>query len=606
MYKVTRLKYLFIATCIQIMAIIPALAQEIIRATNYGVHANSFENAAAGISKAIAVCSRKPGSILLLPGGRIDIWPEDCARRELYISNCTENDSLSKVKHIAFLLENCKGLTIEGNNTEIILHGKMVSLAIINSSNVKVRHISFDYERPTISELTVKSVTATAIETVIHRDSKYTIDTGHISFYGEGWKTNSFHTIVFDPVKETMHYGSFQLFLQSKAIEQSPFNVRFEGDFKNSTLHAGDVLTMRDPYRDNCGAFIHLSKDIQLEDLKMYFMHGLGIVSQFSQNIFLHKVAVAPKGNSGRVIASFADCFHFSGCRGLVRIDSCFTSGSHDDPVNVHGTHLQITSVKARTIKVRFMHPQTYGFKAFFVGDSIAFINPKTLLPLGYAKLTGAKLLNRREMEIKVNGALPSFVTNGLCIENLTWTPEVLIQNSRFERTNTRGLLITTRRKVIIENNVFYKTGMSPILIADDALSWFESGAVRDVTIRNNTFDGCGYNDGRGGITIAPENHETQAGKMVHRNIHISHNVFKMINPSVLSARSVDGLEFTSNRIVYADFIKAKKNKIIMDLSDCKNVLIEKNDTDLAEPPVINTKGIATSDIKTDLKVDPN
>ena len=73
-------------------------------------------------------------------------------------------------------------------------------------------------------------------------------------------------------------------------------------------------------------------------------MHGLGIVSQFSENISLLKVMVAPRENSGRIIASFADCFHFSGCRGLVKIDSCFTSGSHDDPVNVHGTHLQITS----------------------------------------------------------------------------------------------------------------------------------------------------------------------------------------------------------------------------------------------------------------------
>nr|WP_183578280.1 right-handed parallel beta-helix repeat-containing protein [Mucilaginibacter sp. X5P1]MBB6140906.1 hypothetical protein [Mucilaginibacter sp. X5P1] len=605
MYKTMRLKCLFIAASLQVMAIIPAFGQEIIRAANYGVHANSFENAAPGIRKAIDACSRKPGSVLLLPGGRIDIWPEDCARRELFISNCTENDTISKVKHIAFLLENCNDLTIEGNNTEIILHGKMISLAIINCSNIKVRHISFDYERPTISELTVKSVTADAIETVINPNSKYNIDKGQISFYGEGWKINAFHTVVFDPVSGMMRYGSFQPFLQSKAIEQSPFNVRFEGDFKGSTLHPGDVITVRDPYRDNCGAFIHLSKDVQLEDLKMYFMHGLGIVSQFSQNISLYKVIVAPKKNSGRVIASFADCFHFSGCRGLIKIDSCFTSGAHDDAVNIHGTHLQIIAVSSRKIKVRFMHPQTYGFKAFFAGDSIAFVNPKTLLPLGYAKLTMAKLINRREMEIKVDKPLPAFVTDSLCIENLTWTPEVLIQNSHFERTNTRGLLLTTRRKVIVENNVFYKTGMSPILIADDALSWFESGSVHDVTIRNNTFDECGYNDGRGGIVIDPDNHELLPGKMVHSNIRINHNVFKMINPSVLNARSVDGLEFTSNHIVYADLIKTEKNKVIIDLADCKNVLIEKNDTDLAESPVINTKGIAKSAIKIDLKVNP-
>ena len=71
-------------------------------------------------------------------------------------------------------------------------------------------------------------------------------------------------------------------------------------------------------------------------------MHGLGIVSQFSENISLWKVTVAPAANSGRVISSWADCFHFSGCRGKISLDSCLTSGSHDDAVNIHGTQLQI------------------------------------------------------------------------------------------------------------------------------------------------------------------------------------------------------------------------------------------------------------------------
>jgi hypothetical protein len=45
----------------------------------------------------------------------------------------------------------------------------------------------------------------------------------------------------------------------------------------------------------------------------------------------------------------------------------------------------------------------------------------------------------------------------------------------------------------------------------------FESGAVQDVTISNNTFEECGHNSGSGAIAIAPENHELVAGNMVHR-----------------------------------------------------------------------------------------
>jgi hypothetical protein len=577
--------------------------QTVIHASNYGVRSNSFENASTAIQKSIDACKVKSDAVLILPGGRIDIWPEGAAKRELYISNSTENDELPKIKSIAFLFEDCKNLTLDGNNTLVVLHGKMVSFAILNSSNIKIKNIRFDYERPTMSELTIKSITDHSVEAEIHPDSKYVIDNGRIIFYGDGWKTKSYHTIIFEPATNSLRYNNFKPFVESKAVQLSPFCVRFEGNFSENKFHPGDVLTVRDPYRDNCGAFINLSKDIQLEDVKMYFMHGLGIVSQFSENISLLKVVVAPRENSGRIIASFADCFHFSGCRGLVKIDSCFTSGSHDDAVNVHGTHLQIMKLDGGKIIVRFMHHQTYGFDAFFAGDSIAFVDPKTLMPLGTAKLKAAKLISKHEMEIEVDGTLPSFVKADLCIENLTWTPEVIIQNSRFERTPTRGLLVTTRRKVVIQNNTFYHTGMFPILIADDALSWFESGAVQDVTIRNNSFEECGYNSGSGAIQIAPENHELLPGKMVHRNISIINNTFKMTNEAVVSARSTDRLVFTGNKIFYTDLLKVRKDIVAFDLTACTNVLIEKNNFDLPAKPLINTQKMTNADLKTDLKV---
>ena len=61
---------------------------------------------------------------------------------------------------------------------------------------------------------------------------------------------------------------------------------------------------------------------------------------------------------------------------------------------------------------------------------------------------------------------------------------------------------------------------MSGIFIADDARSWFESGMVRDVTIRNNNFIECGAPV----ILIAPENKCNDG--YVHRNITITNNLF--------------------------------------------------------------------------------
>jgi hypothetical protein len=397
-----------------------------------------------------------------------------------------------------------------------------------------------------------------------------------------------------------MHHFNYNTILKSSVKETNPSTVLFRGDFKNLHFNRGDVITVRDTYRDNCGAFISLSKNIALDNVKMYYMHGLGIVSQFSENISFKKVSAAPAANSGRVISSWADCFHFSGCKGKISLDSCLTSGAHDDAINIHGTQLQIVkNPGSNKIRVRFMHHQTYGFSAFFAGDSIAVINPRTLLPVAKIKLRSAVLVNKLEMELETEGSLPDIALVGHCVENLTWYPEVSIKNCRFERTHTRGILISTRKKSVIEKNVFFNTGMAPILIADDASSWFESGAVNDILIRNNLFE---YSNipGGGTITIAPENKELVEGKSVHRNIRIIGNEFRLNNSSILNARSTEGLIFKDNKIVLASGI----NKPLIHLTACKTVLIENNNVNLGGSPIVQISKMIQRDIKTNWHID--
>src|SRR5206468_13110094 len=106
-----------------------------------------------------------------------------------------------------------------------------------------------------------------------------------------------------------------------------------------------------------------------------------------------------------------------------------------------------------------------------------------------------------------------------------------------------------------------------------------------------------------GAINIAPENHELVPGKMVHRNIRIINNTFKLTYPPALSARSTDRLVFTGNKIVSANFLTKGKGSVAIDLTACQNVLIEKNNFDLTELPVINSRKMTNGDLKTDLKV---
>lgn len=573
-----------------------------IKVADFGVKSNSYLNASKGIKAALEKCKGKENVVVKLPGGRIDLWPEDAVKKEIYISNTTESDTLSKVKNIGFFFDQLKNITLDGNNTLIVLHGKMISFALFNCQNIEIKNLQFDYERPTMSEVTITSVSPSAIRIKIHPDSKYFIENGKIGFYGEGWKSNSHHTISLDKEKNIMRYSSFDPFLKSKAFQEENRTVSFEGDFSKENYQIGEVLSIRDTYRDNCGGFITLSKDIILSNIKMHFMHGLGIVSQFAENITFSKVVVAPRENSGRVIASFADCFHFSGCKGKILIDECKTSGAHDDAMNVHGTHLKITEISVnKKIKVQFMHHQTYGFEAFFAGDSVSFVNPQTLKPIVFGKLKSAKLIGKKEMELVLDGEMSEKIKVGDVIENITWTPEVTVQNSWFERTNARGLLLTTRRKIRIENNTFFRTGMHAILIADDASGWFESGAVLDVTIRNNTFEECAYNSGTV-LNVAPENHELIEGYYVHHNIRIQNNTFKIFDKLILSARSTDGLFFTNNTINPSNLIAAGANEDSFILTACKNVVLKNNTFNTVWKPKVTISNRTRQQIKTDIK----
>lgn len=138
-----------------------------IKVTQFGVKSNSYLNASKGIREAIEKCKGKQNVVIQLPGGRIDLWPEDAVKKEIYISNTTENDTLSKVKNIGFFFDHLKNVTLDGNNTLVVLHGKMISFALFNCQNIEIKNIQFDYERPTISEAAIISVSPSVVKTAV-------------------------------------------------------------------------------------------------------------------------------------------------------------------------------------------------------------------------------------------------------------------------------------------------------------------------------------------------------------------------------------------------------------------------------------------------------
>lgn len=548
------------------------------------VKPNTYENCVEGIQKAIDVCKNRGAKVLSFEKGRYDIWPENAIRKEYFVSNTsTEQECPSKVKTIGLLFDGLKDLEIAGNDALLMYHGKMIMMAFDQCKGIKVHSLTTDFERPTASEIEYIKVGTEGVDVRFHRDSRYDIRDGKISLIGEGWRSNINHCIEWDKDTHFFTYsGGWNTLAGSTAKEISPGIVYFDTP---STFQPkeGNILTVRDIIRDQVGIFINETENVELKDIHISYMHGLGIVSQYSTDITMNHVNCIPNEERGRILASSADFMHFSGCKGQIKINNCRFEGAHDDPINIHATNLRVIAmIDDKTLKLRFMHGQSYGFTAFHKGDEVAFIKASQMLRMdNIYTVDHVKKLSEREMLISFTQPIPKDLEIGHdCLENMTYTPEVEIRNNYFTRTSTRGLLVTTPRKVVIENNVFEKTGMSAILIESDAEGWFESGPVNDVLIQNNTFIDCAYQGGPGNAIIAlnPSNSVVNPNQSVHRNIRIINNTFKTFDYPVLYAKSTQGILFQGNRIERTFTTdKLSGNKNVFYFNGCKDVVIEGN-----------------------------
>lgn len=585
---------LFAAVAIQAAAAMPQ--RDTLYISEFGLAHSTGENATPAIKRALEACREQGASVLAFDCGRYDIQPEGAEQREWFISNTsTEKECPSKVKTIGILVEEMHDLTIDGRGADLVFHGKMITIAVARSRNIVLKNLSVDFERPGMSEMVVTGQDEQGTTVEFHPDSRYKIDSdGHISLVGEGWTAKYFHCIDFDPGNDHLNYShAWDTLRSSKAIEIAPRKVRFAtpDEFR---APVGHTLGVRDIIRDHVGLFLYESRDVELRDVRLHYMHGLGVVSQFTRNISMHNVICKPREGSGRIFASSADFMHFSGCSGRISILDCLFDGAQDDHINVHGTNLRIIGKRSgNRLRLRFMHGQSYGFSAFAPQDSVAFVTAATMQRTSYAVVNDVKRISNRVVEVTLDREIPQGVVIGHdCLENMTCTPEVEIRRCRFMHTNTRGTLMTTPRRVVIADNTYIKTGMSAILIEGDASGWFESGPVCDVLIENNTFIDCGYTGGPANAVIAlhPSNTVIDPERPVHRNVRILNNRFETFGNPALYAKSSADVRFEGNEVsVNHPDLRAPRKPRAYDHADrrftgkpfilvgCKDVTLEGN-----------------------------
>lgn len=518
--------------------------------------------------------------VALRPGSVYEISRKAASQLPYHVSNTAskEENPATPLKHVGIVMRNLRNFIFDGCGARILTHGEMTPWVIDRCEGVAMRRFAIDAADPSVAEMTVVEVDDTSFTAEVNPRSRYEIVDGKLWWTGDGWRFTDGIAQLYDP-SDTVTLRCGSPVVDARRVEESaPGRLRFIYG-KAPGTKPGITYQMRHSFRNEVGGLIVGSDGVELRDIDFHFLGNFGIVAQTSGNISYRSLRFAPDAaTTGRTAAGFADFLQVSGCRGKIIIDSCLFAGSHDDPINIHGTHLRVVGWAdgGRRVTLRYMHPQTFGFQSFFPSDSVEFVSDATLLAVGATTVKNARLLNDYEIEVEFSEAVDTVAApaGNTVVENITWTPSAEITNCVFRLTPTRAILVSTRRSVTIADNLFERIPMASVLIADDARSWFESGPVRDVRIERNRFVDCS----RPQVLISPENSATVAGRWVHSGIDIVDNEFLFGEKATrfgqqsgvdVRARSVDGLRYNRNTVVPADL----STTVI--LENCRNVEVD-------------------------------
>ena len=563
----------------------------VIDVTQYGADPTGVKDSAEGIQAAIEAAKEVTGPVVLdFPKGEYQIYPDHAQKRELYISNTLSRNNgdrgTYKMKNIGILLENMENVTLEGNQSSLIFHGKMMMFSTIGCKNIRIQNFDTDFQVPSVVSVTAEKVEGNTAILYVPECYNYSVSGTSVTWSSDvspytgqaywSYTNNVGHVQGFDMTTATLTTSGDKFFNNVQSMEKLDGH-RLKVTYNSApSFKAGYGQQMRRTTRDHSAAFFWESDGVTMQHVELHFLHAFGVVGQLSKNITLDDVNFRNYEGSGRTGVGSADFVQMSGCGGTIRIVNSTFEDPQDDPINIHGTFLQVTErISDNKFKVHYQHHETSGFPNYYVGDEVEFVSKGTLLPIdgAKAKVTGvvgpdghggtmvagngdkadASKTDLDTIIVTLDTNMPSSVSaNAAALENVTYTPSVEIENNVFREMPVRGILVTTRKPVVIRNNEFDNVAGAAVYISDDVNSWYESGHDEDVLIEGNVFRRCGVNQNSYSAFIQFDPTNNGAAEPVHKNVRIKDNTFYFTNGTgnIINAKSVNGLTFTGNKVL--------------------------------------------------------
>ena len=490
--------------------------------------------------------------------GSYTVGTEDTREEFLYLSN---NDG--SVKNIAFYMDGLKNIELDFSGSELLFQGRITPFLVRNCENVTLKNLTVLYDRAFFTCGKIIEHGADYARLFIDKTVfPYRVEDGALILEAPHWEKSLADGInlfieIDNEYKRPAYNTGIILPLVGNKVERHPTPpiyqsawwaseedgyVILHGDFTFLTGNNRFVFTHEE--RWNCNWVAIDSKNLHLEDVIMRESGAMGALFQNCEDISLQRVCVQAREEEWYLISTNCDATHYVNCRGKIHLQDCVFENMMDDGGNFHGIYTLVKGVEGDTITACLSHFQQYGVNVYNVGDVIEITSPDLLKREKFV-VKASKLISATEISLTLEGDM-SFIETGYVVDNITAFPEILIQNCRTGNNRPRGFLLNSNKKTVVEGCIFYNSDMA-IAIHGDNSYWFESTGVKDITIRNNLFDNCGYHCSNYSIGV---NADIKANPKIvdfHRGIKVQGNHFKTFSGACAYVANCEDFVFEDN-----------------------------------------------------------
>lgn len=517
----------------------------------------------------------------------------------------TNHDNI--YRYFAFPLMDRLNIEIDGGGSDFIFHGLITPFLIERSKNVVLRNFSIDWEQPFFfqAEVLRSDEKEKWMDLKVHPMCEPLFEGNRLGFV-----TNGFHfpflgeSMPFDPKTRAVAYKA-QNYALNTVTSRATFDTylgeneyRIQWSSNVTPPPPGLLYISKGPNKFNryCPA-VHLtdSKDILLKGVTIHHAGGMGVIGEKTENIHIDGLQVVLRKGTERILTTTADATHFCNCKGQLLIENCVFENMLDDASNIHGSYVKVCDrLDSHTLLAKIGHFQQFDYHFVERGDSICFVEQSSLLPIGYGIVEGVKVINEQMYEISFAETLPEQLKTGDGLDNITWYPETVFRNNIIRNNRARGILVSSRNKTRILNNSF-SSMIAAILFEGDMNFWHESGAVKDVEIKDNVFLDNAYGGRKAAVIwINPRMAKVNPDKPFESNIVIECNEFRTFDNAILSALSVKGLIFRNNKIIETDtYPKLFPENPALEIKNCVNTIIQSNIYEGKQPARISIDSLS-------------